>query len=222
MNHLIRRLRQSSQPTILAIIIVEMLVFVLQDAFGFSWLSEFGAKPAEFSQAWAEFQAAGSAKPLLAVAPMLFAPLFLHIGLEHVLFNMVFLWTFGSLTARHLGSRWAVVLFLICGACGNLLQIGLNPTSPIPIVGASGAVCGFQGVYLGLALRWQLKWPDVWPLANPIPPMQLAAFALIGIGFDFYSLMNHEQQVAYGAHVGGFLAGLFLALLITRFRSDRS
>ena len=66
-------------------------------------------------------------------------------------------------------------------------------------------------------MRWQLPWPDVWPLAHPIPPLQLAAFAAIGVLFDAYSLMNFEQRIAYGAHLGGFLSGVMIAALLTQF-----
>ena len=72
-------------------------------------------------------------------------------------------------------------------------------------------------MYLGLALRWHLPDPHVWPLAHPIPPLQLGAFAVVGFFFDAYSLMNHNQGVAYGAHIGGLLSGLALAAVITTF-----
>lgn len=78
------------------------------------------------------------------------------------------------------------------------------------------AVCDFKGVYLVLALRWALSWPDVWPLAYPIPPLQLGVFALLGVGYDIYSMMNQQQGIAFGAHVGGFLAGLTIAAIITQ------
>jgi membrane associated rhomboid family serine protease len=96
-----------------------------------------------------------------------------------------------------------------------MVQAWLNSDSPIPILGASGAVCGFEGVYLGLALRWQLPDPDVWPLAFPVPPLQLGAFAVLGFVGDMYFLANQGQGVAYGAHVGGFLSGLAIAAMIT-------
>ncbi len=98
-------------------------------------------------------------------------------------------------------------------------QAWLKPQSSRPIIGASGAVCGFEGIYLGLILRWKLPWPDVWPLAHPIPPIRLAAFAILGVVIDAYSLMNFDQRIAYGAHLGGFFSGLFIAALLTQFYS---
>ena len=128
---------------------------------------------------------------------------------------MIFLWAFGSLCADLLGYTRVFLLFFLFGAVGNIVQTLLNPGSPIPVVGASGSILGFEGLYLGLAMVWDLKWPDVWPLAHAIPPMQLGLFAMIGVAFDVFSLMNHAQGVAYGAHLGGFLTGLFIARMCT-------
>ena len=204
------------------------LVFCVVEALDLPWVFDYGARPVEFHQvgfAWRDGQLTANS---VGIFSKLFTSLFLHGGPEHIVHNMVFLWTFGSLTAQLLGKWWALALFFVCGACGNILQICLNLESPIPIVGASGAICGFEGVYLGLALRWALAWPDVWPLARPIPPMQLAAFAILGVAFDLYSLVNHAQGVAYGAHLGGFLSGLIIGVIITwaypahgTFRSPR-
>ena len=97
-----------------------------------------------------------------------------------------------------------------------MTQVCLNQHSDIPIIGASGAVCGLEGVYLTLALRWPLRWPDVWPIAHPIPPLQLGLFAALGAALDIYSLTSGAERIAYGAHVGGFLSGLVIATVITQ------
>jgi membrane associated rhomboid family serine protease len=84
----------------------------------------------------------------------------------------------------------------------------------VPMLGASGALMGFQGAYLGLATRWTLPDPHVWPIARPIPPSRLALLAVIGVGFDYFAIMNQQDTgIAYGAHVGGFTTGLLLAAL---------
>jgi membrane associated rhomboid family serine protease len=140
---------------------------------------------------------------------------FLHGDAEHLVYNMVFLWTFGYLTSQLLGQWWALVVFLVCGICGNIAQIVLEPESAVPIIGASGAICGLEGVYLGLAMRWQLPWATVWPLAYAVPPLHLGAFALAGFLGDMYFLANHGQGIAYGAHAGGLLSGLAIAAVIT-------
>jgi membrane associated rhomboid family serine protease len=91
----------------------------------------------------------------------------------------------------------------------------------VPTIGASGAICGFEGVYLGLALRWRLPWAEVWPLAHPVPPMQLGVFALVGFIGDMALLSDHSAHIAYGAHVGGFLSGLAIAAVLTTIYPTR-
>jgi membrane associated rhomboid family serine protease len=141
--------------------------------------------------------------------------IFLHGDIEHILWNMVFLWTFGILTSDLLGQWRALAAFLVCGICGGILHVILNPDSSAPMVGASGAVSGLAGLYLGLALRWQLPWAEIWPLAFPVQPMQLAIFAVFGFIGDLVLLSNHDEHIAYGAHLGGFLSGVAIAAIVT-------
>lgn len=203
-------------PTIVGIIALATVVFLFEEATGTDLARRYGTTPVRLQYAWHALLAGHWDRATTSALATLWTALFLHGGFKHLLYNMVFLWPFGYLTSEHLGKWWALGLFLVCGAGGNILQSYLNPNSPIPIIGASGAICGFEGIYLGLATRWQLPWPDVWPLAHPIPPLQLVAFAVIGVLFDIYALKNFEQHIAYGAHVGGFLSGVAIATLLTQ------
>ena len=209
-------------PTIAGIIVVATLIFLFKEATGAAWAWRYGTTPVILQHAWASLLAGSWSLAKVGTLSTLGTALFLHGDIEHLLYNMVFLWAFGSLTSEFLGKWWALGLFFVCGACGNIMQTWLNPNSPIPIIGASGAICGFEGIYLGLAMRWRLPWPDVWPLAHPIPPMQLAAFAVLGVLLDAYSLMNFEQRIAYGAHLGGFFSGLLIAAILTQVCSTAS
>jgi membrane associated rhomboid family serine protease len=119
------------------------------------------------------------------------------------------------LTSQALGQWRTLAIFLISGICGNILQKWFNSDTTVPTIGASGAVSGLAGVYVGLAVQWRLPYAEVWPLAHPVPPMQVAAFALIGFVGDMILLARHDQKIAYGAHLGGLLTGVVIAAVIT-------
>jgi membrane associated rhomboid family serine protease len=201
--------------TIIGIIVLAAIVFAGDESTGASFADRYGAVPSLIVPAFRELMAGNVGLPALKPLLRLATSLFLHGSPEHIIYNMVFLWTFGYLTSEYLGQWRALAVFLVCGICGNIAQVALEPDSTIPIIGASGAISGFAGVYLGLALRWQLPWSEVWPLAYPVPPIRLGAFALVGFAGDVFFLTNRDQGIAYGAHVGGFLAGLAIALAVT-------
>lgn len=208
-------MRTSRHLSILGIIGVAGLIFVFEQSRGADLGPDFGAVPVFISDAWHDVLAGDLSGSVFRYFSRLATAIFLHADIGHILFNMVYLWTFGILVSRHLGQWAALAVFLVTGVCGNILQVCLNSESGAPIIGASGAICGFEGAYLGLALRWHLPDPDVWPLAHPIPPLQLAAFAVIGFIGDMYFLNDRSQHIAFGAHVGGFLSGLAIAAVVT-------
>ncbi|MGZ0170884.1 MAG: rhomboid family intramembrane serine protease [Planctomycetales bacterium] len=216
MKSLLNQLQLIPHRPIVAVIGACLLIFLIQDISNVRLSPSFGAVPLEFRNGLNSVSTDGVTVNLFSAVARLFTPIFLHGGPGHVVGNMVFLWAFGSLVSRHLGNWWALVLCLLCGATGNLTQIYMSPNSMIPIIGASGSVAGLEGVYFGLVLRWALPWPDVFPLAHPILPAQLVLYALVGIGFDIYSVATETAAgVAYGAHLGGFAFGLLFALLLT-------
>lgn len=141
--------------------------------------------------------------------------IFLHGDVAHILWNMVFLWVFGILTSELLGQWRTLAAYLFTGICGGILHSVLESNSTVPMIGASGAISGLEGVYLGLALRWQLPWAEVWPLAQPVPPMYLALFAVFGFVGDLMLMTDHDTHIAYGAHLGGLLSGMLIAAIIT-------
>jgi membrane associated rhomboid family serine protease len=201
--------------TILALIAASASVFALEHARETSFADSYGAVPTLVVGAWAEIWRGHISLTAIGELSRLVTSNFLHGDVEHLLWNMVFLWAFGYLTSQILGQWWALAAFLVTGIIGMATQVWLDAGSTVPIIGASGAVCGFGGIYLGLALRWQLSDPDVWPLARPIPPLQLGLFAVVGFLGDMFFLANRGEGIAYGAHAGGFLSGLAIAALVT-------
>jgi membrane associated rhomboid family serine protease len=75
----------------------------------------------------------------------LLTSMFIHGGFMHILGNMWFLWVFGRGVEDLLGHGWFLVFYLVCGVVAGLIQMLVNPSSPIPTVGASGAIAGVMG-----------------------------------------------------------------------------
>ncbi|HJS74635.1 MAG TPA: rhomboid family intramembrane serine protease [Vicinamibacteria bacterium] len=170
------------------------------DLFVFDW----GYRPAEPS--------------LLA----LFASMFLHGGFAHLFGNMLFLWIYGDNVEHRLGSPRYVVWYLVTGACATLFHSVFDFDSRIPLVGASGAISGVLGFYFVWFPRNQVR---VWVLLFPffmnvvhLPARLVLGFYLI-LDNIFPFLLSRGTGgagVAYGAHIGGFLAGLAVAWLKNR------
>lgn len=139
---------------------------------------------------------------------------FLHGGFDHLFFNMLFLWIFGALAVELVGSKWMLITFVVTAICGSVFHVVMNAESPISTLGASGAVLGFEGLYLGMAVRWHLPDPHIWPMSRPIPPSQLAALGIIGLAMDYMGFLGGNLGVAYSAHLGGFVGGLMLGAAI--------
>jgi membrane associated rhomboid family serine protease len=163
------------------------------------------------------------AYPSLSEGLTLITSMFLHGGWLHLFSNMLALYIFGDNIEDRLGSVPYLVFYLICGVIAGLVHIVFNLTSPIPSIGASGAISGVLAAYLVLFPRAQV--------ITLVPLFFLPWFveipAVIFIGFWFISqLLNGVLTIVAGAqafggvgwwaHVGGFLAGLVLIGLFAR------
>ena len=137
--------------------------------------------------------------------------MFLHGGWMHLLGNMLFLWIFGDNMEDAMGHRRFALFYLGAGLCAAVLQILGDPTSHIPMVGASGAIGGVLGGYLLLYPKARIDVLFIFIIFFRI----FAIPAWVGLGFWFGSqLLNSasgaQDGVAYLAHIGGFLGGLAL------------
>ncbi|MBB5351592.1 membrane associated rhomboid family serine protease [Haloferula luteola] len=140
---------------------------------------------------------------------------FLHGDGFHLTGNLLYFWGFGALVSELLGWRWMLGIFFMTAVAAGLVHLGLNRSDLIPTLGASGAVSGFMGAYLGMALRWHLPNPHIWPMAEPVPPHYLALLAGGFVVMDYYSQFSgSEEGIAFGAHIGGFTMGLVLTALV--------
>lgn len=203
------------QGILLGVILLLFVVFGFQVLLGPAWYIGLMTVPGEITATWRSLIAGDLAE----TNPIRFATLFtsalLHGGVDHIFLNAVFLWIFAALTVEILGNRWMLAIFVISAIAGSIGHTILNPDDFIPMLGASGAVMGFMGAYLGMAVRWQLPDPHIWPMARPIPPANLAILGVVGVALDLMGIVGQERTgIAYGAHVGGFLAGLFVTSFV--------
>ncbi len=203
------------QGPLLGLIGAMFLIFFAQVAFGYGWYAELMAVPGEVVRSWENVVAGRSTAADWRELGTLLSCAFLHGSFEHIASNMVFLWIFAALVSELLGWRWMLLIFVLTAVAASVTHTAMNSEEFIPMLGASGAVMGFEGAYLGLAVRWKLPDPHIWPMARPIPPGHLALIAVIGVSIDYLAIANGQDMgIAYGAHVGGFSMGLLMAALI--------
>ncbi|MDI1444940.1 rhomboid family intramembrane serine protease [Polyangium sp. 6x1] len=182
----------------------------------FALLMEYGLVPARLVQ-----------EPIAAL-PTVFSSMFMHdpSGWAHIGGNMLYLWIFGDNVEDAIGSKRYALFYVLCGLCAALAQVVVNPSSVVPMVGASGAISGVLAAYGSLYPRSPIT------VLNPIVPLWL----FFGIFFELpawviileYFVLNlfsgirsvggSGGGVAFFAHLGGFVAG---ALLIRVFMRDK-
>jgi membrane associated rhomboid family serine protease len=141
--------------------------------------------------------------------------MFVHSSWVHLLGNMLFLGVFGNNVEDRMGRGWYVLFYFVCGYAAGYGFALLDPASSNPLVGASGAIAGVLGAYLVLYPRAR-----VWGL---IPflffiPLRVPAWLMLGMWFVLQALYStgygtsSAGDVAYAAHVIGFVLGALLAL----------
>jgi membrane associated rhomboid family serine protease len=145
--------------------------------------------------------------------------MFLHADIIHLGLNMFFLLVSGDAVERELGNFRFLGLYLAFGIIAGLFHSYLNSTSAIPTIGASGAIFGVLAAFAILfPFRWLLKLFGFIPI-----PLPAILFVFITILTETaYVSSGIVENVAHTAHVGGFLAGVFLTLLfIPKRRTDQ-
>ena len=154
-----------------------------------------------------------------------FTPLtsmFMHGGWMHIIGNMWFLFIFGNNVEDSMGSVRFLVFYLLCGFAAAALQVAFDPTSSIPMVGASGAIGGVMGAYIVLYPRVNVHMLVF--LGFFVTTFAMPAVYMLGYWFvlqlvsGLLSPADAGGGVAFWAHVGGFVAGMVLIFL---FRDRR-
>ena len=149
--------------------------------------------------------------------------MFFHGGWEHIIGNMLYLYLFGDNVEDRFGYIGFLLLYFVSGFVASYAQIIIDPNSPIPMVGASGAIAGVLGAYLVLFPGVKVR--GIVPLGRVSTLQELPAFVVLGMWFvlqlvsGFGSLGASSEYgggVAFFAHIGGFVAGVVLAFILGR------
>lgn len=145
----------------------------------------------------------------------LFTSMFMHAGFAHLLGNMVFLWIYGDNAEHRLGRLGFLAMYLVTGVAATLSFAWLAGDAPTPLVGASGAISGVLGVYFLCfprnMVRMLVGFPPIFFNVILLPAwVVLTAYVLLSNVLPLLS--GAGSNVAYGAHLGGFAAGMLVAV----------
>jgi len=166
--------------------------------------------------------------PDIAVIPAwatVLTSMFMHGGFWHLAGNMLYLWIFGNNVEDAMGHTRFLIFYVACGIAAVFAQVLPNPGSILPMVGASGAISGVLGAYLllyprarvllGLPLGFIIvgigRFPAIWVLAA-----WFALQLLMGTIAAAQAVGESQGGIAFGAHIGGFIAGLALVTIFKR------
>jgi len=175
-------------PAVKVLIIINGAIFVLQELVRLPLSHLLGLVPyAVIFKGWAW---------------QLVTYMFLHGGLMHVGFNMLALWMFGSQLERVWGTREFLRYYFITGIGAGIINIAFSPTSPIPTIGASGAI-------FGLLLAYGVLFPNNLILLYFFIPIKAKYFVILFAAIEFIMSRSYTSDgVAHFAHLGGMAVGL--------------
>jgi membrane associated rhomboid family serine protease len=147
--------------------------------------------------------------------------MFLHGGVMHILSNMVFLAAFAPMVEDAMGRGRFFAFYVLGGLAATAAQIGMDPASTVPLLGASGAIAGVMGAFLVTYPGDRIK--VLWLLGVFTHVSQVPAFVLIGLWLVTQMLSQmgavvdaDAGGVAYAAHLGGAFFGILTARLFER------
>jgi membrane associated rhomboid family serine protease len=151
----------------------------------------------------------------LALVPpwaTVFTSMFLHGGWMHLIGNMLYLWIFGNNVEDVMGHKRFVLFYVLCGVAAAAGQTLPDPHSTIPMIGASGAISGVLGAYLLLFPHARIL--VAIPLGFLVHTTRVAAGWVLASWFVLQLISSYfsgqQEGVAWGAHIGGFVAGMLL------------
>lgn len=143
--------------------------------------------------------------------------IFLHGGFGHLLGNLWFLYVFGNNVEEALGRVRYGVFYIVCGLLAAATQIAIGPASTVPMIGASGAIAGVLGAYIVFFPRARvLTFAPIFFLLEVPAFVYIILWFALEVARATFSLgaSSAEGGIAFFAHVGGFVGGVVLALLL--------
>jgi membrane associated rhomboid family serine protease len=180
-----------------------------------AFVTEWGIVPAELTAAWSS----GSAMTVEALT--LITSQFLHGGWLHLLGNLLFLWIFGNNVEDRLGRFRFLLFYLVGGAVAGLTQVAIDPDSTIPTIGASGAIAATLGAYLVLFPRARitsLVFLGFFYQLIDVPAVIVLVFWFALQLIDGLASIGVTDTagggVAFFAHIGGFVFGAVVGLVL--------
>lgn len=205
-------IRSSTFPVVAyALIAANVGVFLYQGSLGLdadAFVERWGLVPRRFVADWWD-----DATPL-------FSSMFLHGGVAHLLGNMLYLHIFGDNVEDRVGHLRFLLMYLLAGAAAGVAQVSVHPATDVPMVGASGAIAGVTGAYLLFFPRARVV--TLVPIFLFIQIIEIPAFFFLLLWFAFQLMLGVGTLgtaagggVAFWAHIGGFVAGVALAPLLT-------
>lgn len=158
--------------------------------------------------------------------PTLFTAMFLHGNLLHLIGNMLFLSVFGRKVENQLDMQNYIAFYLISGVTASMAHAMIDPTSPTPVIGASGAISGVLGAFLIYNYKARITLlPD--PVLLYVMVRYLRRFTIrfpawiflpIWFGIQMVEgLQSEHSGVAFWAHIGGFLMGATMAITVYKY-----
>lgn len=160
-----------------------------------------------------------------AIPINIFTSMFLHGGFFHLAGNMLYLWIFGDNVEDRMGHLWYLIFYLLSGIAAAVAQIVINPSSTVPMIGASGAISGVLGAYVYLFPRARVYTliPNPFLFGIFYSIIALPAFLLLGFWFVYQLFLGIASLpfssgggVAFFAHIGGFVFGFILVRKFVR------
>lgn len=203
-------------PATAVIILINIIVFIEELRVGDAIFQLYAASPADVYN----YLIKGSGN-ILAIHWSILVSSFMHAGYLHILGNMVFLSVFGPALEKQIGIVRFSLFYLLAAFVAFYSHAVIYPTSPVPVVGASGAIAAVMGAYLVFSPRARIL--TIVPLLFLIEVVEIPAVVFMIVWFllqgaQGFLSVHSQTDVAWFSHMGGFILGFILGINLRWFK----